>query len=112
MTLSFDVGDRFIAAAEQWGEQRLMDPEEALEEKVEQALLEIEHLVSGATEVEFAVDGTTVRHEPSEELSAFLDSQSDWSGLDPETALRLHVDLFARVFLDSGQGRPPNAPPR
>lgn len=111
MTLSFEVSERFSDAAAQWGDQRLMDPEDALEEKAEQALLEIEHLVSDATEVEFAVDGATVHHEPSDELSAFLESQAAESGLDPETLLKLHVDLFARVFLDSERGRPPGAPP-
>lgn len=112
MTLSFPVSDRFADAAEEWGESRMKDPDEALEEKAEQALLEIEHLVSDATEVEFDVEDGVVRHEPSEELRTFLEAQSDETGVDPETLLKLHVDLFARVFLDSDQERPPGAPPK
>ena len=109
LTLSFTVDDRFLDAAEEWADARMMDSEEALEVKAEQALLEIEHLVSGATEVEFAVDGRTVSHEPSDDLVDFLAAQADESGLDEERLLKLHVDLFARVFLD--EDRPPNAPP-
>lgn len=113
MTLSFTVSDRFREAAAEWGDSRLMDEEEALETKAEQALLEIEHLVSGATEVAFEVDGDTVRYEPSDELAAFLESQADAADLDPAGVLRLHVDLFARVFLDedhSSPGRHPDDP--
>lgn len=84
----------------EWGDSRLMDEEEAIETKAEQALLEIEHLVSGANSVEFAVEGDVIRHEPSEELEGFLERQADESGLEPEVLLRLHVDLFARVFLE------------
>lgn len=113
MTLSFTVSDRFREAAEAWGDSRLVDEEEALETKAEQALLEIEHLVSGATDVEFAVDGDTVRYEPSEELEGFLEEQSAAAGLDPGELLALHVDLFARVFLDeerSAGGHHPDDP--
>lgn len=87
-----------------------MDTEEALETKVEQALLEVEHLVSGAHEVEFEVDGRTVRHEPTDELAAYLERRAESTGLDEATVLGLYVDLFARVFLDQEE-RPPNAPP-
>jgi hypothetical protein len=87
----------------EWGEGRLMDEEEAIETKAEQALLEIEHLVSGASDVEFAVEGDVIRHEPSEELEGFLERQSDESGLEPEELLRLHADLFARVFLEDAE---------
>ena len=110
LTLSFQVGERFLAAAEEWADARLMDSEEALSVKAEQALLEIEHLVSGATEVEFAVDGRTVHHEPSDDLAAFLAAQAEETGLSEERLLKLHVDLFARAFLDD-DSRPPNAPP-
>ncbi|MFA1610026.1 hypothetical protein [Halobellus rubicundus] len=111
MTLSFTVDDRFHAAAEEWGEQRLMDTEEALETKVEQALLEIEHLVAGVHEVEFTVDGREVRYEPTDDLAAFLESQAAEAGIDEAAVLKLHVDLFASVFLDDDEERPPNAPP-
>lgn len=88
-----------------------MDDEAALETKAEQALLEIEHLVSGAHEVEFEVDGRTVRHEPSDELETYLQRQAETHGLSEATVLELYVDLFARVFLDDAE-RPPNAPPK
>lgn len=113
MTLSFTVSERFRTAAAEWGESRLMDEEEALETKVEQALLEIEHLVSGAAAVSFAVEGDTVCYEPSDELAAFLDEQASAAGHDPGDLLSLHVDLFARVFLDDDQtapGRHPDDP--
>lgn len=114
MSLEFEVGDRFLAAAEEWGERRLTDTEDALETKAEQALLEIEHLVSGAYEVEFEVDGRTVVHEPTDELELFLAEQADETGLDEGTLLKLHVDLFARAFLEEARDeeRPPDAPPR
>lgn len=111
MTLSFEVGDRFIAAADEWADARMVDREEALSTKAEQALLEVENLVSGAHEVEFEVDGRTVRHEPSEDLRALLDEQAASTGLDPATLLKLHVDVYANAFLDSDEERPPNAPP-
>lgn len=111
MTLSFEPGDRFLSAADEWADVRMMEREEALEAKAEQALLEIEHLVSGATDVEFEVDGTTIRHEPSDDLARFLEAQAHDIGVEEHTLLKLHVDLFARVFLDEGETRPPNAPP-
>jgi len=108
--LSFEVDGRFEAAAREWGEARMMEFEDAMETKAEQALLEIENLVAGAHEVEFEVDGTTVHHHPTDELRSFLERQSGTTGLDPSEVLKLHVDLFARVFLDDEE-RPPNAPP-
>lgn len=110
MTLAFTVSDRFRDAAVEWGDSRLMDEEEALEAKAEQALLEIEHLVSGAAEVEFTVDGDVVRHEPSDELAAFLERQADEAGIEPGELLGLHVDLFARVFLEDDQSTPGRHP--
>lgn len=112
MTITFEVTDRFLAAAEEWGERRMMDTEDALETKVEQALLEIEHLVSGATEVAFEVEDRTVRFDPTDDLASLLETQAEEAGVEVDTLLRLHVDLFARVFLDEGDERPPNAPPR
>lgn len=111
MTLAFEVGDRFVEAAEEWADSRLMDPDEAIETKAEQALLEIEHLVSGATEIEFEVDGRTVRHEPSEELADLLAAQADETSLSESDLLKLHVDLFSGAFRDDDAVRPPNAPP-
>lgn len=99
-TIEITASERFLDAAEEWGERRLLDEGDAVRAKAEQALLEIEHLVSGSTEVEFEVDGRTIRHEPSEELAAFLDQQAAMAEIDPETVLGLHVELFARVFLD------------
>lgn len=92
--------DRFLEAADEWGDSRMLDEEEAIRSKAEQALLEIEHLVSGATEVEFEVEDGVVRYEPSAELAAFLDEQAAAAGVDRTTVLELHVNLFARVFLD------------
>lgn len=111
MSLEFEVGDRFFEAAEDWAERHMVDAEDALETKAEQSLLEIEHLISGSHEVEFEVDGRTVVHHPTEELHAFLTRQAEQTGLDECTVLKLHVDLFARAFLDEGEERPPNAPP-
>ena len=110
MTLSFTVSDRFREAAAEWGDSRLMDEGDALEAKAEQALLEIEHLVSGASEVEFAVDGDTVHHEASDELESFLEAQAAEAGVEPGTLLGLHVDLFASVFLESDQSKPGRHP--
>ncbi|ELY99508.1 hypothetical protein [Natrialba asiatica] len=112
MTLSITVSDRFRTAAADWGDDRLMEETDALEVKAEQALLEIEHLVAGATDVAFDVDGDTIRHEPSEELEAFLERQADAYGIDPADVLELHVDLFARAFLEDegGSGSPPADP--
>ena len=112
MALTFTVGDRLRAGAEQWAEQRMMEHEEALEVKVEQALLEVEHLVSGATDVTFELEeGERVRFAPSDDLAAFLDEQSEETGLDPARLLGLHVDLFSNVFLEDDGRRPSNAPP-
>ena len=113
LTLSFVVGDRFREAADEWGDARMMGTEEAIESKAEQALLEIEHLVSGDVDpdLDFEVDEDRVRYDPSEELSAFLDEQAESAGVDPGTVLKLHVDLFARVFLDDDTQRPPDAAP-
>lgn len=109
--LVFEVDDRFEAAAEEWGDARMMDFESAMESKVEQALLEIEHLVADAHEVEFSVDGTEVRHHPSQDLASYLADQAEGTGLDESTVLKLHVDLFARVFLEDDIQRPPDAAP-
>jgi len=113
LSLEFTVNDRFLAAAEDWSEQRMTDTEDALETKVEQSLLEIEHLVSDAYEVDFEVDGRTVVHEPTDELAAFLDSQTEGTDLDESELLKLHVDLFASAFLEEveGEERPPDAAP-
>lgn len=100
MTLSITVSDRFRAAAADWGDNRLMDETEALEVKAEQALLEIEHLVSGTTDVDFAVEDDTIRYEPSDDLATVLERQADDYGVDPADALEMHVDLFARAFLE------------
>jgi hypothetical protein len=111
LTLVVPVGDRFREAAATWGDARLMEPEEALAVKAEQALLEIAHLVAGETAVEFEVDGNEIRYDPSDEVASFLAEQAATAGVDEETVLELHVDLFARVFLDSGEQRPAGAPP-
>lgn len=113
MTLSFAVSDRFREAAAEWSDRRLTDESAALETKVEQALLEIEHLVSGATEVEFAIEDGVVRYEPSEDLATLLEEQAAAADLDPGVLLGLHVDLFARVFLaedDPAAGHHPDDP--
>lgn len=113
MALTFPVSDRLAEAAGVWADQRMMEDEEALEVKLEQALLEIEHLVSGATDVTFELedDGERVRFAPSDDLEAFLAEQSDAADLAPERLLALHVDLFASVFLEDDDERPSNAPP-
>jgi hypothetical protein len=106
------LSERFTDAAAEWGDARLMDDEEATDVKVEQALLEIEHLVSGAHEVDFAVEDSTIHHEPSADLEAFLDTQTAETGVDEATLLRSYADLFAQAFLDDDTERPSNAPPR
>jgi protein subunit release factor A len=111
LTLSFDVSERFAEAAAEWGDARLMDEEEALEVKAEQALLEIEHLVSSAHDVEFAVEGRTIHHEPTADLEAFLETQSEATGVEADVLLRSYADLFARAYLDEDTSRPSNAPP-
>lgn len=112
MTIAFELSDRFTDAAADWGDARLMDDAEAIEVKVEQALLEIEHLVSGAHEVDFTVEGSTVHHEPTAALESFLETQASETGVAEHVLLRSYADLFARVFLDEDVSRPSNAPPR
>lgn len=109
--IEFEVDDRFVAAADQWAESRMTSRGEAMETKVEQALLEVENLVADAYDVEFEVEDRTVRHQPTDELTELLDKQAAETGLDPATILKLHTDLFARAFLDPDEERPPNAPP-
>ena len=113
MAISFEPSERLREAASEWADQRMMEDEEALEVKVAQALLEIEHLVSGGTQVTFELedDGQRVRFSPSDDLATFLERQAEESGLPAERLLRLHVDLFANVFLDEDSERPSNAPP-
>ncbi|KYH27890.1 hypothetical protein HAPAU_05650 [Halalkalicoccus paucihalophilus] len=98
--IEIEPSERFLEAAGEWGERRMLDDEAAVHAKAEQALLEIEHLVSGATEVEFDVEDGTVRYDPSEDLAAFLDEQAALAGIDRETVLELYVNLFSRVFLE------------
>lgn len=100
-TIEITPSERFLDAAREWGEKRMLDDEEAVRAKAEQALLEIEHLVSGATEVDFRVEeeGERISYEPSEETGAFLEAQATMADVDRETVLELHVDLFSRVFL-------------
>jgi hypothetical protein len=111
--MQFEASDRLLAAADEWADKRMTDREDALETKVEQALLEVEHLVSGEQDVEFDVDETTVTYEPTNELAAFLDQQAEAVGVKPADVLAMHADLFATVFLDNydQEERPPNAPP-
>lgn len=113
MTLRFEVSDRFVEAADLWADRRMMDREEALATKVEQSLLEIEHLVSGTHDVEFEVDGRGISYEPTEELSAFLDRWASETGLEKSAVLAMQVDLFAEAFLDevTDGDRQPNVPP-
>lgn len=110
--LRFEVSDRLYEAAEQWGEQRLQETDEALETKVEQALLEVEHLVSQSHDVEFDVDGRTISYEPTEELSSLLARQADELGADESAILKAHVDLYANTFLEeaSEEQKPPGSP--
>ncbi|WP_122088368.1 hypothetical protein [Halalkalicoccus subterraneus] len=98
--IEIEPSERFLAAAGEWGERRMLDDEEAIRAKAEQALLEIEHLVSGATEVEFDVEDGVVRYEPSEELATFLDEQAALAGIERGLVLELYVNLFSRVFLE------------
>ncbi|GAB3672107.1 hypothetical protein [Halopiger thermotolerans] len=107
-TLEIELSDRFLEAAREWGDARVTDRTTAIEQKVEQALLEIEHLVSGARNVAFAVDdeAETVRYEPTDDLAALLERQAETHGLDPEAVLEMHVDLFARAFLEETEQAP------
>lgn len=111
MSIQFEVDERFAQAADDWAERQMMDESEALEIKAEQALLEIEHLISESHEVEFDVDGHTITHYPTADLSDFLSRKAEETGLDESTIMKLYVDLFARAFLDDDMERPPNAPP-
>lgn len=111
MSLEFEVDDRFEQAAAEWATRQMMDESEALEIKAEQSLLEIEHLISGSHEVEFDVDGQTITHHPSADLSEFLSRKAEETGLERSSVLKLYVDLFTRAFLDDDMERPPNAPP-
>ena len=114
MTLDVTIGDRLADAAAEWAETRMQEPEEALEQKLEQALLEVEHLASGSTELEFDLeDGDTLVYEPSDELLDLLETQAEEVDSDPATVLGLHLELFARTFLpddsiEAGMG--PGAP--
>ncbi|AEN04995.1 hypothetical protein [Halolamina sp.] len=114
MRLEVRIGERLADAAAEWAESRMQEPEEALEQKLEQALLEVEHLASGTTELEFDLEnGETLVYEPSEDLEELLEQQAERAGIDPETILGLHLELFARTFLpdDSIQaGVGPGAP--
>jgi hypothetical protein len=110
--MQFEASERLLAAADEWADKRMTDREDALETKVEQALLEVEHLVSGRQAVDFEVDGESVTYEPTDELAAFLDEQAASVGAEPSAVLAMHADLFATVFLDNyDDERPPNAPP-
>ncbi|MDS0253744.1 hypothetical protein NC662_08395 [Haloarcula tradensis] len=112
LTLTFEVSDRLYEAAQEWADRRLEDIDEAMETKVEQALLEIEHLVSQSHDVAFEVDGREIRYEPTEELAALLRRQAEESGIDESTALKMHVDLYANAFLDdvTDEQKPPGTP--
>jgi len=115
LTLTFEVDDRFYQAAEEWADRRMQDTEEALETKVEQSLMEIEHLIAElrAVELEFEVDGRQISYEPTPELSDFLARQAADTSLDESDVLKMHVDLFANAFLDEikDDQRPADAPP-
>lgn len=106
MALEVSIGERLADAAAEWGESRMQEPDKALEQKLEQALLEVEHLASGTTEIEFELSNHTLHYEPSEALRELLYEQADRIDSDPATVLELHLELFARTFLpdDSVQG--------
>lgn len=106
MIVRVELTDRFHEAAAQWADERVMTEAAALESKAEQAVLEIEHLVTGAHEVEFSIEDGVLVYEPSEDLAAFLDEQAETAGIDPETVLALHVDLFAGAFLSDDSTGP------
>jgi hypothetical protein len=113
LTLTITLTQRFVDAADEWAEARLEDRETAIETKAEQALLEIEYLVSGRTEVSFEVDAEAgeLHYAPSDSLADRLAEQAAETGLDEATLLRLHVDLFVGAFSTDDDERPPNAPP-
>lgn len=113
MALTVTLGDRLVDAASEWADQRMLDDEDALEQKLEQALLEVEHLASGTTELEFEIDGRTLEYEPSEELDELLAEQAERVDADPAAVLELHLELFARTFLPDDTIQPgagPGAP--
>lgn len=113
MALSVSIGDRLADAAAEWADQRMLDEDDALEQKLEQALLEVEHLASGTTELEFELDDRTLHYAPSDELEELLEEQAERIDADPADVLELHLELFARTFLpeDSVQpGAGPGAP--
>ncbi|MFB6117736.1 hypothetical protein [Halosegnis sp.] len=112
MSLRFTVSDRLYEAAEEWADARFEEIDDALATKVEQSLLEIEHLVSGGHEVAFEIEGRDIVFDPSDETAGFLETQADRAGIDAETVLKLHVDLYANTFLKEAkdQERPPGTP--
>ncbi|MFB6101443.1 MAG: hypothetical protein ABEJ73_02645 [Haloplanus sp.] len=112
MSLTIQMSERFHEAADEWAAARMEDRESAIETKVEQALLEIEYLVTGATEIAFDVDAEAgeIHYTPSSDLADLLSEQAAQTGLDEGTILRLHVDLFVGAF-SGDDDRPPNAPP-
>jgi triphosphoribosyl-dephospho-CoA synthetase len=113
MALTVTIGDRLADAASECADPRMLEDEEALEQKLEQALLEVEHLASGTTELEFELDGRTLHYAPSDELAELLDEQAERVDADVSAVLELHLELFARTFLpeDSVQpGAGPGAP--
>ena len=112
MTLRVEASDRLLAAAEDWAEARMKEPEEALRVKAEQALLEVEHLVADEMDVDFEVDEGTISYNPSADVETFLaDQAAAAAGIDEETVVKLYIELFADVFSDDDVKRPPNAPP-
>jgi len=113
MALQVSIGDRLADAASEWADQRMLDDDDALEQKLEQALLEVEHLASSTTEIEFELDGRTLHYAPSDELEELLEEQAERVDAEPSAVLGLHLELFARTFLpdDSIQpGAGPGAP--
>lgn len=113
MALSVSIGDRLADAAAEWADQRMLDEDDALEQKLEQALLEVEHLASGTTELEFELDGRTLHYAPSDELGELLEEQAERIDADPADVLELHLELFARTFLPDDTVQPgagPGAP--
>ena len=112
MSYRFQVSDRLYEAAEEWAEARFEEMDDALATKVEQSLLEIEHLVSGAHEVEFEVEGREIVYDPTEATEAFLSRQAERAGIDEATVLKLHVDLYSNAFLEAAaeEERPPGTP--
>lgn len=110
MPLTVEIGDRLADAAGEWADQRMLEDEEALEQKLEQALLEVEHLASGTTEIEFDLDGRTMQYAPSDELEALLEEQAERVDADPSTVLELHLELFARTFLPEDSVQPGSGP--